>query len=97
MIKSKNPVYWLLKIKNPTHQIDENLGLNPGWVFWFSSLGAFSKGDSPNFTFLTFEQATMIYSLSNDMIFQSLRCQHAIVIIIIIYHYIPSKWAEIFT
>ena len=38
MIKSKNPVYWLLKIKNPTHQIDENLGLNPGWVFWFSSL-----------------------------------------------------------
>ena len=38
MIKSKNPVYWLLKIKNPTHQIDENLGLNPGWFFWFSSL-----------------------------------------------------------
>ena len=38
MIKSKNLVYWLLKIKNPTHQIDENLGLNPGWVFWFSSL-----------------------------------------------------------
>ena len=38
MIKSKNPVYWLLKIKNPTHQIDKNLGLDPGWVFWFSSL-----------------------------------------------------------
>lgn len=48
MIKSKNPVYWLLKIKNPTHQIDENLGLNPGWVFWFSSLPLVTAGD-PSF------------------------------------------------
>ena len=56
MINSKNPVYWLLKIKNPTHQIDENLGLNPGWFFWFSSLTA---------TVYTFRD-----QINNDLLFE---------------------------